>query len=163
RSGRHVNSTSAANRLAKLVPRPTGAPHVRYLLRARLRLTLWYVGVLFVLLIAIGVTVYVALARVRLGQIDTDLRVAAPAIDRDVLVRQNCNASPSGGGAGSTIFDPDTFILLYDRYGPLYCNPLHLDTSPFIEEALLAPARAGRVDIRTVTTSGVPLRLLTGP
>ena len=57
---------------------------VPYLRGARLRLTAWYVGILFVLFAIIGVTVYAAFGRVLHNEMDSDLRAVAAGTDRRV-------------------------------------------------------------------------------
>jgi signal transduction histidine kinase len=79
---------------------------VPYLRGARLRLTAWYVGILFVLFAIIGVAVFAAFDRVLHNELDSDLRAVAASTDRRVtqLRAQAPPAPPSGAiGLGSIV------------------------------------------------------------
>src|SRR5438874_12263927 len=76
-----------AARFAKWVARPSTPPALSYLQRARVRMTIFYVGVLFVLLAIVGTAVYVVLAQVLFHEIVSVLRAAAASVDRAALPR----------------------------------------------------------------------------
>src|SRR5579875_2977422 len=76
-------------RAARARRRNTARVAVPYLRRARVRLTLWYVGILCLLFAIVGVAVYLAFNRVLHSELDSDLRAVAAGTDRRVTQLRN--------------------------------------------------------------------------
>ena len=128
-----MTALARATTIARRVARPGAPAPTRYLRRARVRLTLWYVGVLLVLLVAVGITVYVVLAQVLKTELDSDLRAAAATFaNRDTLAQRQVqppklpNAAPPQTDDSQGQYDPaypDDFVLILDTHGILQSNP----------------------------------------
>jgi len=150
-------------------------PAVPYLQRARIRLTIWYVGVLFVLLVAVSIVVYVALARVFMNEVDSDLHAVANSLaDRNAIQRLSGPPAAALSGASSTgatarpdqtANSPyfDVFVLFFDSQGIVPYNPRNIPIVGLQNAAGVVAAQAGRVDVRTIHKDGLPLRLLSQP
>jgi signal transduction histidine kinase len=154
--------------------RPVVPPAARYLRSARVRLTVWYVGILFVLLVAAGLGAYLVLARVRAEQVDSDLRSVA----FDLANRQPTPAAVDAARNGATYasvqgFDDsqslvntgphsDVFYVLWPVGGvPDVYTPPNLKLKGFPDSASVnAAVVSGRSDLRTVHKDGQAYRVL---
>lgn len=147
-----MTSLNRAARLARRVRRPPAPVALSYLQRARVRLTIWYVGVLALLLVAVGVSVYLVLAQVLKHEIDSDVRaVAASIADREALIQDQ----PPSTLAGPY---PDVFVMLLDQRG--YVSfPEAIPFPQLPDSAGFNAAQTGRPDLRTVIRSGQRIRL----
>lgn len=107
---------------------------VPYLRRARVRLTLWYVGILCLLFAIVGVAVYLAFNRVLHSELDSDLRAVAAGTDRRVTQLRNQaqaeavsrlaaapqpTATQAGDAAGPTIAQNPSAIEAVAPQAPL--------------------------------------------
>jgi signal transduction histidine kinase len=157
-----VSIGGVTEQLARAGSRASAARQVTYLRRARVRLTIWYVGVLLLILLVAGISVYGALSRVRHDEIDRDLRDKWTAnVDRNVIGQPQFTI-PSGGADANAF--ADTFVLVFDQHGFLTSDPLRVGDNPGVRDAQsFAAAQLGHVTLRTVTINGQPIRLLTGP
>ncbi len=165
----------AAWRVRRLADvRPAVPPSARYLRSARLRLTLWYVGILFVLLVATGLGAYLVLERVRAEEVDSDLRsVALDLANRDAAPPsvQAAGDGPSyagvlgfDGSASSVNTGPhsDVFYILWPVGGvPDVYTPPNLKLKGFPDSASVnAAVGSSHADLRTVHKEGQDYRVL---
>jgi signal transduction histidine kinase len=150
----------------------------RYLRVARIRLTIWYVGVLFILLLIAGVSVYLVLAQVRAETIDSDLRTVA-AQTADTYAAELEPRGPVYDATGTALVPtitarasrldsqgaysgpyPDVFELVLDTQRFVAINPRNVAIGGLPDEGGVSAAQTGRADIRTVHKGGQKYRLL---
>ncbi|HLZ70365.1 MAG TPA: ATP-binding protein [Dehalococcoidia bacterium] len=159
-------------RLAEV--RPSLPPAARYLRNARVRLTVWYVGILFVLLVAAGLGSYLVLARVRAEEVDSDLRSVALDLANRAATLPAAQASGDGptyagllgfdGSASSVNTGPhsDVFYVVWPVGGvPDVYTPPNLKLKGFPDSASVnAAVASGHADLRTVHKDGQAYRVL---
>lgn len=144
-----------ATRLAKWVARAQSPAPLSYLQKARVRLTIFYVGILCILLAIIGIAVYLVLGRVLSHEIDSDLRaVAASVANRDALLQTDQQQSTFGNPY------TDVFVFYLDQHGILTYNA-NLPIEGLPDSGGVVAAQTGQPDLRTVTKSRQRLRLYT--
>jgi signal transduction histidine kinase len=98
---------------------PPSASAARSLRRLRLRVTAWYVGTFAVVLLALGVLLFVALAHDASSDLDSSLRAATQEIARAAERREQERAA-TGGGAIDAVDElriPDRQLYLFDLAG----------------------------------------------
>src|SRR5512143_882735 len=127
----------------------------------RLRLTLWYSGILSIIIVALGVVIYTMVATTLTRQMDLSLQSSAREIVRAI--------SPTGGSLSLLV---NTLPSL-ERFGTpsVYAQIWRPDSTLalkseqlLITEPLDAPAlEAGKPVLRAVTIQGVRLRVYTQP
>ncbi|MHB8577567.1 MAG: sensor histidine kinase [Dehalococcoidia bacterium] len=171
-----MTALARAANLARRVTRPAAPAHVRYLRRARVRLTLWYAGVLLVLLIPVGVTVYLVLAQVLRSEVDSDLRAAAATFaGREIDIHQPAplparpapalpNAAPPIASGTQSLYDgayPDVFVLFLDTHRLQVDNPRGVLIDRLPDAAAMNAAGGGKDDLRTIQRAGQSYRLFT--
>ncbi len=154
--------------------RPAAPPAARYLRSARVRLTVWYVGILFVLLMAAGLGSYLVLARVRAEEVDSDLRSVAlelanrdatpPAVDAEKNGSTYAGILGFDGSQSSVNTGPhtDVFYVLWPVGGvPDVYTPPNLKVKGFPDSASVnAALSGGRADLRTVHKGRQAYRVL---
>jgi two-component system sensor histidine kinase CiaH len=160
-----VSVQTAVRRIARRRPRAARNGQNSYLFRARVRLTLWYVGVLSLLLVALGASVYAALTQVLRNEVDSDLKSAA------VAFRERNSAFPAGpplhlpgqaqGLSDGAFLDVFAFFIGISDFS-VY-NPRNVDIAGFPDGKSVIAASTGRTDLSTVNKAGQPYRVLSEP
>lgn len=115
------------------------------LTRLRLQLTLWYAGVLTLILLVLGVGLFHAIRRQISRQLDLSLSAAAQALERAARVREVERAQARGPVADAVeeLHIPDRTLYLFDSAGtPII--PAAVSTQ--VQLAARDAARGGTVD-----------------
>lgn len=153
----------------------------------RLRLTLWYVAILAVILLAVGAMVYVLVAR----SLDSQINDSLSQVSQRAAATASLGARPLEGGASSGVRRDDedghegrgehqrdadftgliggeafggaagVFVLAVDANGNIVANPNNVPTDGLPDLNALAVAGRQGKDRRDVTAGGSHLRLLT--
>jgi signal transduction histidine kinase len=160
-----VSVQTAVRRIARRRTRERTPAQNAYLFRARLRLTLWYLGVLALLIAALGASAYVVLATVLHNEVDSELKSAA------VAFRQQNAGFPANPplqlpGAAQTPSEGaflDVFAYFIGVGDFSVYNPRNVDVPGFPDGASFIAASTGHTDLRTVTKAGQPYRVLSEP
>src|SRR6266511_1076543 len=114
--------------------------------RLRLRLTLWYAGVLTVILLLLGAGIFVAIRHQMSRHLDASLKAATAAVMQATLIREVERARASAGVADAVaeLRIPDRTLYLFDTEGrPLV--PAQADG--WIAAAARQAARAGAAEV----------------
>ena len=115
------------------------------LTRLRLQLTLWYAGVLTLILVVLGLGLFHAIRRQISRQLDLSLVAAAQALERAARVRDVERARARGPVADAVeeLHIPDRTLYFFDSSGvPI----IPATVTPAIQAAARDAARAGAVD-----------------
>src|SRR5256712_13894032 len=126
---------------------------MRQLARLRLDLTLWYAGVLTLMLALLGAGLFVAVRRQISGQLDGSLQAATAALMQAARIRETERAHAKGAvvDAVDELHIPDRSLYLLDSSGrPI--KPEH--AADWIQDAAREAARTGRTD-RTLRAPAV--------
>src|SRR3989442_2900323 len=118
---------------------------MRPLARLRLDLTLWYAGVLTLMLALLGAGLFVAVRRQISGQLDGSLQAATAALMQAARIRETERAYAKGAvvDAVDELHIPDRSLYLLDSGGrPI--KPEH--AADWIQDAAREAARTGRTD-----------------
>src|SRR3989454_1576526 len=118
---------------------------MRPLARLRLDLTLWYAGVLTLMLALLGAGLFVAVRRQISGQLDGSLQAATAALMQAARIRETERAHAKGAvvDAVDELHIPDRSLYLLDSSGrPI--KPEH--AADWIQDAAREAARTGRTD-----------------
>jgi len=113
--------------------------------RLRLRLTLWYAGVLTVILVLLGAGIFVAIRHQMTRHLDASLKAATAAVMQASLIREMERTHATGvADAVAELHIPDRALYLFDVDGrPLV--PSQADG--WIEAAARQAARSGVADV----------------
>ena len=113
--------------------------------RLRLRLTLWYVGVLTLILLLLGAGTFVAIRRQMSQHLDASLTAATAAVMQATLIREVERArTPGVADAVAELHIPDRALYLFDADGhPIV--PARVEG--WIEAAARQAAHTGRADV----------------
>ena len=114
--------------------------------RLRLRLTLWYAGVLTLILLLLGAGIFVAIRHQMSRHLDASLKAATAAVMQATLIREVERARASAGVADAVaeLRIPDRTLYLFDTDGrPIV--PAQADG--WIAAAARQAARAGSADV----------------
>jgi len=118
---------------------------VRPLARLRLDLTLWYAGVLTLMLALLGSGLFVAVRRQISGQLDASLQAATAALMQAARIRETEQAHAKGAvvDAVDELRIPDRSLYLLDSSG----RPIKPERAPdWIQAAAREAASTGRTD-----------------
>ena len=155
---------TAMRRFTGRAERQPAPAQSRYLWRARLRLALWSAGVVTLLLVAVGIAAYVALARVLSDEVVSELKSAAVAFQQQNPVS---TLGPPlrlpGASADSADAFPDVYAYFIGISNSSVFNPRNVSIIGFPDGPSVVAASAGRTDLRTVTKGGITYRLLSEP
>ncbi|MDQ6829469.1 MAG: HAMP domain-containing histidine kinase [Gemmatimonadota bacterium] len=108
------------------------------LTRLRLQLTAWYGGTFALLLIALGVTLLVAITRQMSNQLDNSLRDATREVARATATRELESVSAAGRAVDALdeLHIPDRSLFLFDTTGaPLVARPGAQELRPLVLDA----------------------------
>src|SRR5919197_777590 len=114
--------------------------------RLRLRLTLWYAGVLTLILVLLGAGIFVAIRQQMSRHLDASLKAATAAVMQATLIREVERARVTGGVADAVaeLHIPDRTLYLFDTAGhPIV--PGEADT--WIAAAARLAGRTGSADV----------------
>jgi len=118
---------------------------MRQLARLRLDLTLWYAGVLTLMLALLGGGLFVAVRRQISGHLDASLQAATAALMEAARIRETEQAHAKGAvvDAVDELHIPDRSLYLLDSSG----RPIKPERAPdWIQDAAREAARTGRTD-----------------
>lgn len=118
---------------------------MRPLARLRLDLTLWYAGVLTLMLALLGGGLFVAVRRQISGHLDASLQAATAALMQAARIRETERAHAKGAvvDAVDELHIPDRSLYLLDSSG----RPVKPERAPvWIQDAAREAARTGRTD-----------------
>lgn len=134
-------------------------------LSIRLRLTLWYSGVLGVILVFLGLFVYGLVARNLAREVDASLAGRAGELAGSVRVVPRFGPQWQVLLPDADVFAaPDTFVQVVDREGEVLDRSRNLgDHDLPATPALLSRATRAGEDLATLTVDGGRLRLYTRP
>jgi two-component system OmpR family sensor kinase len=134
----------------------------------RLRLTIWYVGLLAIVLIGFGLLLYTTLANSLMGSIDRTIQTQGQQVvklaSRGALI-QLVMGVPGGLPSPLDPFSsPGVFIQVSNAYGVPSTRSDNLQgrTIP-LDQSMMAQASQGIAAIRTVQAGGTRLRVYTAP
>jgi signal transduction histidine kinase len=113
--------------------------------RLRLRLTLWYAGVLTLIILLLGTGIFVAIRHRMSRTLDASLKAATAAVMQATLIREVERArSPGVADAVAELHIPDRALYLFDADGhPIV--PARVDA--WIEAGARQAARTGWADV----------------
>jgi signal transduction histidine kinase len=107
----------------------------------RLRLTLWYVGVLTLILLLLGAGIFVAIRHQMSRHLDASLKAATAAVMQATLIREVERArTPGVADAVAEVHIPDRALYLFDAGGRPIVPP---QADGWIEAAARQAARSG--------------------
>ena len=138
----------------------------------RLRLTIWYVGLLAIILIAFALVIYTLQERSSLGEVDAELQTYARTIlsvaNRDVLIRYvagNVPLIPSGNEPVAGFSGSQLYVQFSNTFGLVGAQAPRLrDERIPLDDEMRFWANQGRSTKRTVTlANGALLRIYTEP
>lgn len=114
--------------------------------RLRLRLTLWYAGVLTLIVVLLGGGTFAAIRHQMSRQLDASLKAATAAVMQGTLIREvESTRAPAGvADAVAELRIPDRSLYLFDSAGQAIV-PAHADG--WIANAARQAARDGSVDV----------------
>ena len=133
----------------------------------RVRLTIWYVGLLAIVLLGFSLLLYATLSRSLMAEMDRNLRTQAEHIvefaSRDALIRLVAGV-PGLPDPLDPFSSPDIFVQVSDVYGRIrsWSNNLQGKTIP-LDAAVLTRVLQGEPDIRTVRVEDTRLRVYSIP
>jgi two-component system sensor histidine kinase CiaH len=145
-------------------------PIERLLGRTRRRLTLTTLGLIALLVAAIGISTAIVGLRVLDSEVDRALNAFAVAtvnrLDGE-LPSKGGGAGSDEGGSGPAIeagpAESDTFVLVLDAKGKVVSNPSQVSLTGLPDQAAVESAAKNGSDVRDVEADGVPIRLETLP
>lgn len=137
----------------------------------RLRLTIWYVGLLAIILIAFALVIYTLQERSAVGEVDAELQTYARALvsvaSRDLLIKYISGAAPdtSGGEIATTFQSTRLYVQFTNLYGIIGTQaPKLRNTQIPLDDEMIDWANRGRATKRSVALAdGVLLRIYTEP
>ncbi|MEO7965681.1 MAG: ATP-binding protein [Gemmatimonadaceae bacterium] len=130
---------------AAVVSGATATSRQHPLRRLRLRLTVWYIGTFFVILLLLGAGLFVTIRRQLSHQLDDALRSATTDLARAARIRQIESTSAHGQvmDAVDELHIPDRTLYLVDRNG----GAIRPDTAPeWVRAAARRAGLEGRAD-----------------
>ena len=113
----------------------------------RIRLTLWYAGVLALILVLLGGGIFVAIRHQMARHLDASLQAATGAITEATLIREVERARVRGGGVADAVAElhiPDRTLYLFDSAGQPVVPP---EAAPWIAAAARQAAQVGALDL----------------
>jgi len=137
-------------------------PTTRLLTSTRRRLMVVTLTLLVLLVVGIGA----ATAIVGLRALDADVdRALEASVDAAVSHLDGELPQPREGSDPDeeVLASSDTFLLYLDQSGKLIANPSGTTIKGLPDEVAVANARIHGLDLRTVDSNGIPIRLLTEP
>ncbi len=131
----------------------------------RARLTLWYIALLALILIAFSAALYFTLARSLYQQVDNTLRLNAEQLAGAVNIEQgqvNFQNSEGDTSDAASLRESGYLVRLVDAGGHIVDTNARFAALPVAESALDA-ARGGQAPLETAAVNGRPYRIYTRP
>ena len=131
----------------------------------RVRLTLWYIALLALILLAFSAALYLTLAHSLYQQVDSTLRVNAEQLAGAVNIEQgqiNFQSSEGDSSEAANIRASGYLVRLVDANGRVADTSARLATLP-VSSAALDAARGGQTPLESVAVKGLTYRLYTRP
>lgn len=131
----------------------------------RMRLTLWYSGVLAAILASFGVLLYVILAHGLMREAEQAVRARADQVARTLLVQPTPAGPPVVILPRMDVFaSPGTFMQAVDAYGVVFDRSANLDRQALpVTPSTLAAARTGKPVLERVRVHGEPFLMYNRP
>ena len=122
----------------------------------RIRLTLWYAGVLALILVLLGAGIFVAIRQQMARHLDASLKAATAAVTEATRIREIEHARVRVADAVAELHIPDRQLFLFDTAG----QPIvPADAPPWIAAAARDAAQAGSLDLNHDTPAEPEFRL----